>query len=102
MRPPARPEKGEDRHALKAHSSILDREKDVQQDERRKEAAIMAGLRLLQAQNQGCLSMDGERAVAIDDIATSGGEFDALSAVEIDDLCEDINLGQLRLGGDAE
>ena len=46
--------------------------------------------------------MDGERAVAIDDIATSGGEFDALSAVEIDDLCEDINLGRLRLAGDAE
>lgn len=84
----------------KAHSSIGYREKDVQQDERRKEAAILAGLRLLQAQTDGSINIEGERAIAIDDIATNGGEFDALSADEIEDLCEDVNLGHVRIEGE--
>lgn len=66
--------------------------------ERRQIAAILAGLRLLQSSraDAGPAGVNAH-ADAIDDIATSGGEFDALKADEIDELCMAINTGDVLL-----
>lgn len=66
-------------------------------NERRNEAAVNAGLRLLQAMNDGHIRMDGDRAMAIDDIASSGGELEPLTSEDIDDLCEALNLGTVGI-----
>lgn len=56
---------------------------------RRKLAAILAGLRLLQRTRISTAS-DGWPE-GIFDIATDGGSFPALSDLEIDAMCEEIN-----------
>lgn len=56
----------------------------------REQAAILAGLRLLQ---------DSDTSLVIDDIATNCGEFESLRSIEIDDLCERINFGVLTQTG---
>jgi hypothetical protein len=65
--------------------------------ERRRVAAILAGLRLLQASTAQSSRSSSAHAEAIDDIATSGGDFEALNATEIDELCEAINTGEVEL-----
>ena len=49
---------------------------------------ILAALRLYQRR-----LLRGGIPVEIDDLATDGGEHDALTAEEIDRLCERINFG---------
>lgn len=56
----------------------------------REVATILAALRFYQAGRQFDASA---RMEAIDDIATNGGDVDALDAEEIDELCERINTG---------
>lgn len=70
-------------------------------EQNRRIAAVLAGLRLLQSNAEGRITIgDHEHAAAIDDIATSGGEFDVLDPEAIDALCEAINTGQITLVGD--
>lgn len=57
----------------------------------RERGAILAGLRLLQSH--------ASLPLAIEEIATSAGDFSSLSEEEIDTLCERINLETCQIGG---
>lgn len=61
--------------------------------------AILAGLRLLQAWHlDEVTTKDAQMDVSIDDIETSSGEFDPMSADEIDALCERLNCEGITVG----
>lgn len=60
---------------------------------KRETAAILAGLRLLQTEQEWHGSDFDGKFSGIAEITTNGGEFDALGHAEIDALCERINTG---------
>ena len=58
----------------------------------RETAAVLAGLRMLQARRLGVVTIAGsDLEASIDDIETDGGGLEAMGADEIDDLCERLN-----------
>lgn len=72
----------------------------MKDSDKRRDAAVLAGLRLLQAATEGALVIKSSEAGRIDDVmdvATCGGEVEALNASEIDDLCESFNMGEIAL-----
>lgn len=68
----------------------------------RKQAAILAGLRLLQAWREDkIMTRDANIDSSIDDVESDGGTHEPLSADEIDILCEELNVsGPIHFGGD--
>lgn len=67
----------------------------------RESAAILAGLRLLQAlRNDEITTKDADMDVAIDDIESDGGNFEVLTSDEIDELCERVNIDGLYVPGE--
>lgn len=69
----------------------------ARQLEPRETAAVLAGLRLLQAWREDKVrTSEPEIDVAIDDIESSSGQFEPMSSDEIDDLCEAINIGDVE------
>jgi hypothetical protein len=72
----------------------------MKDSDKRRDAAVLAGLRLLEAATSGTIDMkssnDGQ-IEAVMDIATCGGEIEALSAEEIDELCMSINTGEIAI-----
>lgn len=72
----------------------------MKDSDKRRDAAVLAGLRLLQAATEGAIVMKTSEAGRIGDVmdvATCGGEVEALSADEIDTLCESFNMGEIAL-----
>lgn len=66
-------------------------------DEQRRDA-VLAGLRMLQAWKENRVtSKDAQHDVDIDMIETNGGEHDALTADELETLCEEINTGSVTV-----
>ncbi len=61
----------------------------------RENAAILAGLRLLQAMRENRLGTTAQIDRDIDDVESDGGSLEVLSVEEIDDLCERINSGEI-------
>ena len=51
-------------------------------------ATVLAALRYYQSKSLG---IQENRPMAIDDIATSGGDFEGLDDFDVDELCERIN-----------
>lgn len=72
----------------------------MKDSDKRRDAAVLAGLRLLQAATEGAIVMKTSEAGRIGDVmdvATCGGEVEALSADEIDTLCVSFNMGEIAL-----
>jgi len=77
--------------ALRSAAGRLDSKSDDDGFDRREAATLLAALRHWQREIQH--PQRGSVQELLHDVATDGGEFEELSADEIDALCERINVG---------